>query len=302
MTKLERLLNLVSALLATEKPLSREMIRERIPGAYSDSKESFRRTFERDKDELRRLGVPLSIERISGEDPPIEGYRILHSEYSADAPELDLDEIAALHLASNLVRLNGERQDSAFFKLGGVPGADISPLGNIQVDDRVNQIMNAIVKRVQISFTYNGKDRLLEAHRLLFKNGKWYLIAFDILRGENRNFRVDRIEGHIEITSKTFTPSEAIEKIGDEPSWRFGENQHEPIDFLVNESHALWATQYLTEDSIKEKFPNGSVLFSEEVRNWEKFRSFLITFLDAVEIVHPQESRQKFSEWLRAMS
>ena len=61
MKKIERLLNLVSALLDAEKPLSRQSIRERIPGAYSENDESFRRTFERDKDELRALGIPIPM-------------------------------------------------------------------------------------------------------------------------------------------------------------------------------------------------------------------------------------------------
>ena len=93
MRKIERLLNLISALLATEKPLSRHQIRERIPGAYTESDESFRRSFERDKDELRALGIPISLERIPGTDPPLDGYRILKSDYEANHPFLEEDEI-----------------------------------------------------------------------------------------------------------------------------------------------------------------------------------------------------------------
>ena len=59
MKKLERLLDLVAALLDTERPLSRHDLRRRMPGeAYSNNDEAFRRTFERDKDELRALGLP----------------------------------------------------------------------------------------------------------------------------------------------------------------------------------------------------------------------------------------------------
>ncbi len=74
-------MNLISALLSTERPLSRHQIRERIPGAYAESDESFRRTFERDKDELRALGLPISVERIPGSYPTLEGYRIHRIEY-----------------------------------------------------------------------------------------------------------------------------------------------------------------------------------------------------------------------------
>ena len=108
MKKIERLLNLNSALLSTERPLSRHDIRERIPGAYAENDESFRRTFERDKNELKTLGLPISMERIPGTDPPLDGYRIRQSDYEANHPVLDAEEIAALHLASNLIHLQGD--------------------------------------------------------------------------------------------------------------------------------------------------------------------------------------------------
>ena len=79
MKKIERLLNLISALLSTERPLSRDELRERIPGAYE-----VRRTFERDKAELKALGLPISLERIPGTDPPSEGYRIHQRENDTD--------------------------------------------------------------------------------------------------------------------------------------------------------------------------------------------------------------------------
>ena len=69
-------------------------------GAYADSEEAFRRTFERDKDELRALGLPLVVELVPGTDPPIDGYRIYRDQYEAQSPEFDADELAALHLAS----------------------------------------------------------------------------------------------------------------------------------------------------------------------------------------------------------
>ena len=120
MKKIERLLNLVSALLDAEKPLSRQSIRERIPGAYSENDESFRRTFERDKDELRSLGIPISLHTVPGTHPPVDGYQILKGDYEADHPILDADEIAALHLASNLFHLSGADTESIFHIMGGV--------------------------------------------------------------------------------------------------------------------------------------------------------------------------------------
>ena len=67
MKKLERLLDFVALLLETERPLTRHEIRDALPpGAYAEDDESFRRTFERDKDELRELGLPIVWEAVAG--------------------------------------------------------------------------------------------------------------------------------------------------------------------------------------------------------------------------------------------
>ena len=68
MDKLERLLNLTAALLHAETPLTAEDLRTRV-GGYPEAKVAFRRTFERDKDDLRSMGMPLRVETVPGVDP-----------------------------------------------------------------------------------------------------------------------------------------------------------------------------------------------------------------------------------------
>src|SRR4051812_10451892 len=123
MDKLERLLNLISELLETRRPLTAEELRERVPG-YPEAKASFRRAFERDKDELREMGVPLVLEPIEGVDPPTDGYRIDRSRYYLRDPGFEPDELEALHLAATTVRLDGVEGADALWKLGGVVGAE----------------------------------------------------------------------------------------------------------------------------------------------------------------------------------
>ena len=79
--KLERLLNLIAALLETPRALSAEEIRARVPGYPDEAGPTFRRAFERDKDDLREMGVPLRVETVPGTDPPQTGYRIPRDEY-----------------------------------------------------------------------------------------------------------------------------------------------------------------------------------------------------------------------------
>ena len=99
--KTERLLNLVLVLLYTRRPLAKAQIRGLVP-QYGEtaSTEAFDRMFERDKDELRALGVPLVTEEIDvlHEDEP--GYRIHQRDYALPDIEFEPDELAVLGLAS----------------------------------------------------------------------------------------------------------------------------------------------------------------------------------------------------------
>src|ERR1700685_1940461 len=101
-SKVERLLNLVIALLSTRSYITAEKIRSSVAGyADSASDEAFSRMFERDKNELRDLGIPLETGRVSSFDP-IEGYRINRDAYALPAVELTGDEAAAVAVATQL--------------------------------------------------------------------------------------------------------------------------------------------------------------------------------------------------------
>src|SRR5690242_10799198 len=95
-------MNLVIALLSTRAFITAERIRETVYG-YSDNAtdEAFSRMFERDKNELRDLGIPLETGRVSQFDPT-EGYRINRDAYALPAVELTGDEAAAVAVATQL--------------------------------------------------------------------------------------------------------------------------------------------------------------------------------------------------------
>ena len=106
MDKLERILTLTATLLEATRPLSAEELRDKIPG-YPESKASFRRQFERDKEDLREMGVPILVETVPGSDPPVAGYRIRPVDYELRDPGLDPDELEALNLAAAVVGSTG---------------------------------------------------------------------------------------------------------------------------------------------------------------------------------------------------
>jgi proteasome accessory factor B len=110
---LERLVNLVVAFLDTKKPLTREELRERVPG-YGDDGEAFRRNFERDKDLLRALGIPLLVEPLDPAHPDLgTGYRVPKDLYELPDPGLDDEELLALNLAVSAVSFEGDGSSAA---------------------------------------------------------------------------------------------------------------------------------------------------------------------------------------------
>ena len=97
-------MNLVIALLSTRQFLSAERIRASVAG-YEDSAtdEAFSRMFERDKNELRDLGIPLEVGPV-GRFSTLEGYRINRDAY--ELPDIDLSSGMPRSRSSFLSRSN----------------------------------------------------------------------------------------------------------------------------------------------------------------------------------------------------
>src|ERR1700754_5290919 len=127
-------MNLVIALLSTRTFITADRIRDTVYG-YSDSAsdEAFSRMFERDKNELRDLGIPLETGRGSQVDPT-EGYRINREGYALPAVELTSDEAAAVAVATQLWESPEliTATQGALLKLRAA-GVDVDPLAPIAI-------------------------------------------------------------------------------------------------------------------------------------------------------------------------
>jgi len=300
--KLERLLNLVAALLGAERPLSRNDLRERLPGAYSSIDDNFRRAFERDKDDLRSMGIPVLVEPIPGTDPPVDGYRIPPTLYGGDAPALEPDELAALHLATNLVRLAEAPVEDPFWKLGGAPsGADPAPVASLPDGEAIGPLLRAVAERRVAEFRYAEVARAVEPHRVVFNRGHWYMSGRDRTRDAGRRFRVDRIDGTIAVgpPGGYERPRRPVE-IGEDPAWRYGTDEPVEARLAVDAAHVPWVIGHLGAESVVEHRDDGSVVVAEEVVDRAAFRSFVLAFLDGAEILAPEDLRDDLVVWLEA--
>ena len=207
--KSERLINLTMALLATTRPLRKSEIFSLVQG-YDGSPESCDRMCERDKDDLRNIGVPLSVVELeAGMDA---GYRISPDEYSIPEMHFTPEESSLLAIASDAWRRSGYSGNSAttILKLqgAGVPVLDV-------IDNRIEfsysplwkTVAEAILNREVISFQYRRRDgevtiRELEPYRLHFRSQRWYLIGKDRSRDGIRTFVLTRFLGGLTLSGK----------------------------------------------------------------------------------------------------
>jgi proteasome accessory factor B len=201
---LERLINLVALLLEARRPLTFEDIRGVMPAYQQTDANSAKRMFERDKDVLREVGIPVELAPIDPWEVE-QGYRISRDEYYLPEVAFTDEEVWALFVAAHAPGEGGEAEQ-AFQKLStgtetnvlaamaertAAPGAD--PSGPY-----LGAIADALARRRTIRFKYRsaqGKpsQREVDPYALVFRRGNWYLVGRDRGRGEARSYRLSRL-------------------------------------------------------------------------------------------------------------
>lgn len=206
--KTERLLNLVICLLSTRRPLSAEQIRHAVPGYDPENDEAFQRMFERDKNELREIGIPIEVQKDPWEDDP--GYRIVPEAYELPEITLEADEAAILGLAAQVWQRASlaEAASGAMLKLkaGGVQTDLVEGPLELRVDTRdpsFPTLWEAVRDRRVVAFDYRSSGsesvlrRTVEPWGVVSRRGRWYLVGHDRGRDDTRVFRLSRIVGSV---------------------------------------------------------------------------------------------------------
>jgi proteasome accessory factor B len=207
--KTERLLGLVVCLLSTRRSLTAAQIREAVPG-YPDSFDAFKRMFERDKEELRELGIPLETDSAKAGDEEA-GYRIQREAYELPEITLEPDEAAVLGLAARVwhrAELAGAAA-GALLKLRAA-GIDTEDTTQPGIEPRVQTgepsfgpLWEAVRDRRPVTFAYRAagrsgtQQRRLEPWGVVNRHGRWYVAGHDTDRDAARVFRLSRIEGSV---------------------------------------------------------------------------------------------------------
>jgi proteasome accessory factor B len=215
----ERLLNLVFCLMSAQRPVSRAEIQRTIPGYGSEqSAAAFERMFERDKDELRSMGIPIeTVVDVNGE---VEGYRISPDEYALPPLQFDAQEAAVLALAARVWDDAVLQVDAvtALRKLEAASGlgtttidadhrpfsADRTFVRHSASDAHLRDLMAAVRASRVVTFPYETASgaagvRTVDPWGVIARGGSWYLVGRDHDRDATRAFRLSRITGPVTI-------------------------------------------------------------------------------------------------------
>lgn len=223
----ERLTNLVVALMATDHGLTKQQILESVSGYRQRSEagvktDALEKMFERDKDELRRLGVPIDTlgDFADPNDLREARYRIPRAEY--DLPEdieFTSDEVALLRLAGSVWSAGsmsddaqaGVRKIRALGIDGDEPIIGFAPRIAVR-DASFAALQEAIERCLVVRFDYvtpgheAPRERTLQPLALVEYEARWHVFGIDTAIGADRMFLLSRIAGDVVLTSDEFDP------------------------------------------------------------------------------------------------
>lgn len=308
--KTERLLNLVICLLATRRYLSAEQIRRSVAGYEGLGDDAFKRKFERDKEDLRDLGIPLETGSDSSfDDEP--GYRIRRDDYGLPEITFSPAELAVLGVAARTwqqASLSGAASE-ALLKLQAA-GIDIDDAVPVAIETRVatsepafDLLRVAATDRRPVRFDYRaaGATRHVEPWGLVSWHGRWYLVGHDRDRGAERVFRVSRIVGaaqldgpvgSVQVPEGVEVRAIVLRMVEDDP-------QRVVAKLLVRKGAAIGLRRRAT--SVQPRDDEWDLL-EAPVSHAERLADEAAGFGADVVIVEPAEAREAVLERLRAIA
>jgi predicted DNA-binding transcriptional regulator YafY len=304
MHPLERLVNLVALLLESPRPLTFDQIRDAMPEAYAQQEvATAKRMFERDKDILRDVGVPIEVGSTDAWDVE-QGYTIPKDRYYLPEIHLTPEEISALFVAA---RAGGEdaTAEQAVRKLlsggdgGFLAGGSGTPIAaeGAGLDVRLLAAADAIGDRVAIRFTYRTSrgaesERHVDPYGLVVRGGQWYVVGLDRERGEVRSFRLSRMVGDLDRGGEATAPPEgfkAADHVAAGP-WGPGEPQ-EHVLVAFSPDVAWWATSGVQGVETIETRPDGWQVDRVPTGPGDGIVSWVLSFGPDAELLEPAALR-----------
>lgn len=324
MRRIERLINLIAALLEAETPMTAEDIRRRIAGYDTDKPEAFRRTFERDKADLKAMGIPLEVRQLGafGDDAP--GYIIPKSSYYLPELDLESDELAALRIAASSVLGVEDQAGSGVMKLsmgafdavasdeasdeatpgdGASSGARLAWNADVAASQPLlGPLYSAVAERVPVTFDYQpaGTDepgtRRIEPYALVHRKGHWYLVGHDDRSDDTRTFKVARIIGDVKRTEGAYEIPAGFSAV--DHLVTPGDAGEDVVARVRFDATLRWWPEQNHPGARASEGPDGSYEIEMPAASLDALASFALWWGSKVEILSPPEARAYMKERL----
>lgn len=306
--KTERLVNLTIALLATKRYITKSEIFRTVDG-YEGSDESTERMFERDKDDLRNLGINIEVGTF---DPLFEdeaGYRIKPENYQFQLGQISAQEIALLSVAAQAWR-GAALSSSALSALNKLHAIgiesdtelipDLAP-SIVSQNTNLPIVISAITSQLVLSFSYTNEEmaaenRVVEPYAVASRYGHWYLLGNDLDRKAQRIFRLDRIAGAAKTQGRSGSYS-----IPADLDVEAAFSSQQPLSsaiLLLRDGRALnlrTRIKEISDTADGSGWQKGEITF----RDRERFLEEILWYGGDVVVIEPADLRQQIVELLR---
>ncbi|MBU4465112.1 MAG: WYL domain-containing protein [Actinobacteria bacterium] len=224
----ERLVNLVVALMATEQGLTKDTILASVAGYREQgdagaSKDALEKMFERDKENLRGLGIPIETigDNADPDDLREARYRVPTAEYSLP---IDITftpaELALLNLAGgvwsessmSVDARSGLRKIRALGNDVDEPIIGYSPRISLR-EPAFSPLQRAIELSRVVTFPYlkpgeqAPRVRRVQPLALVEYEARWHVYGVDLGVQAERTFLLSRVVGAVQHTRESFDPA-----------------------------------------------------------------------------------------------
>lgn len=314
MHPLERLINLIALLLEARRPLSFDKIRSVMPAYQQGDVASAKRMFERDKDTLREVGIPVELSPTDAWEVE-QGYRIPKDQYYLPEVSFSPDEVWALFVAAHAPGESGEAE-LAFQKLStgaesnvltamaertAAPGVD--PSG-----PHLGAVADALARRRAVRFRYRpsqGKPGLREVdpYSLVFRGGNWYLVGLDRSRGEVRSYRLSRLASPVKEIGGASAPPEGFDASAllEAGPWGLGQPAAR-ARIGLSPKVAWWAVRDVPGAIVLKKRKDGWVEVDVPASQSDSFVSWILSFGPDARVFSPRPIRDQVVARLEALA
>ena len=176
----------------------------------------------------------------------------------------------------------------------------------VRVGDLFGKIIDAMKHNNRIKIWYytvsrgTESERVVDPYGLVCKRQNWYLVGYCHKSLEVRTFRVDQIKDSYRYTHDTFVYPENFslkEHMGQ--AWGVIRDNHGcrvKLRFKATVVHMAKTITYHPSQRIDEELYDGSVIVSYEVCGLAELTSWIIQWGDNVEVLEPQDLRERVRE------